>query len=331
MLSLLGFLGCITQKVDRFTLDRILVQGQAVADTQKACALGESLSHVLMATGNAEKQPHLALVISNATAGICAEKEAWEYELQAEKAKKNIPIDTPYRIAEIKDNKIQAERWHALAAQRFFYAYKAAEAEYGEMGGDCPAVKDKDETAFLVALMSGTLAILHDKSSGGAVGVPLDLLPKIARTTDCFSAEKWWHVTSTLKAGIWASIPGTGPEDVDGWKLMVEEAKKGQASGVRAGWGVAALLSNNAGKEDVLREVLTAHGQNIAEMEQSSDWAFFDSYGYELSQQQSDLLWMKEMGYRTPKFGDLPQEEAEDTLPVNGEDPFGGDKEDPFQ
>lgn len=328
MLFLLGFLGCITQKVDRFTLDRILVQGQGIADTQKACALGESLSHVLMATGHAKKQPNLALIISNATAGACAQKEAWEYELLSEKAKKNLPLDTPYRVAEIRDNKIQAERWHGVAAQRFYYAYKAAEAEYGVLGNECPTIKEKDETAFLIALMSGAFAVLHDKSSGGQVGVSLDLLPKLARTTDCLSTEKWWHATSTLKAGIWASVPGAGPKDVDGWKMMVEEAEKGSKSGVRVSWGIAALLSNNAGRDDVLREVLVAHGENLAETEQNSDWAFFDQYAYELSQQQSDLVWMKEMGYRTPKLGDLPEEEIEDLSPTNGEDPFGSD---PFE
>ena len=328
MVFLLGFLGCITQKVDRITLDRILVQGQAIPDTQKACALGEALSHTLMGAGTDTKQPHLALIISNATAGICAQKRAWEYELIAEKAKKNLPLEAPYRIAEIKDNKIQAERWHALAAQRFYYAYSSAESYYGALGEGCPSVRKKDETAFFVALMSGTLSVLHDKSSGGRVGISLDLLPKIARTTECLSSEQWWYATSTLKAGVWASIPGTGPEGVDGWTMMMEEAEKGEKSGVRVGWGIAALLSNNAGKDDVLREVLIAHGENLAETEQNSDWAFFDVYGYELSQQQSDLLWIKKMGYRTPMLGELPQEEAETVAPLPEEDPFGAD---PFE
>ena len=105
--------------------------------------MGEALSHVLMASGDFTKQPNLALIISNATAGVCAQKQAWEYELLAEKARKNLPLETPYRIAEIKDNKLQAERWHHLFAA-FYYAYKSAELHGG--GGECPGARD--ETAF---------------------------------------------------------------------------------------------------------------------------------------------------------------------------------------
>ena len=328
MLFLLGFLGCITKTVDRLTIDQILKDGQTIPDTRKVCALGESLSHILLATGTPEKNANLALIIGNGTAAICAQKEAWEQELLAEKMKRNLPLDVGYRIAEIKDAKIQAERWHGLAAQRFYRSFKYAEKEYGVLGEDCPKIKEKDEPAYFVALISGVFAVLHDKSSGGQVGVSLELLPKIARASECLNSEKWWNVPSTLQAGIWATIPGLTPEGVLPWDVMMTEAAKGADSGVRVAWAVAALLANNAGKEELLEKVLIAHGDNLGMVEPNKNWAFFDKFAFEVSLQQSDMLWMQEVGYRTPKFGTLPEEDVENIIPDDGEDPFGAD---PFQ
>jgi hypothetical protein len=93
-------------------------------------------------------------------------------------------------------------------------------------------------------------------------------------------------------------------------------------------WGIAALLANNAGKEELLEKVLIAHGESLGSVDQNEEWAFFDEFAFEVSLQQSDMIWIQEMGYRTPEFGELPNEEIEDLTPDDGEDPFGSD---PFQ
>ena len=54
LLGMVSLLGCVTKVVDRITVDRIVGQAKVIGDTQMPCALGQSLNHVLMATGNTE-------------------------------------------------------------------------------------------------------------------------------------------------------------------------------------------------------------------------------------------------------------------------------------
>jgi len=189
-------------------------------------------------------------------------------------------------------------------------------------------IKEKDEVAYFVALISGTFAVLHDKSSGGQIGVPMQVLPKIARASECLDAERWWEVPTALQSGIWASVPGSGPEGVDGWPLLLEAAEKGAQSGVRVAWGIAALLASNGDQEEILVQALEAHGKSLTEVEADPKWLFFDQYATEVSLQQSDKFWIKERGYRTPRLGEIPKMEEEIITAPSEEDPFGAD---PFQ
>lgn len=334
LLGMISLLGCVTKVVDRVTVDRIVGQAKVIGDTQMPCALGRSLNHVLMATGNARHQPDLALLISNGTAGICAQQLAWEEHLRAERAKVQRSLDDPHRISEIKDAQYAAMRWDVIAARRFYQAFQHAEVAFDGMDTPCTAMKEKDEVAYLVGLISGTFAVLHDKQTRGAVGVPMELLPRIARASECLGNEKWWYVPQALQGGIWATIPGSGPSDVDPWTLLEEASQQGAESGVRVAFAIGSLLSNNSGETERLKKSLKGHGESLKGQEANPSWLFFDQYATEVSLFQSDLLWTNEMGYRTPTLGDLPQvpvSSSESTL----EDPFStegttdGD-EDPF-
>jgi len=328
ILSWMLSLGCVTKIVDRMTVDKIVGQAQSVGDTQMPCALGESLNHVLMAT-QGRQTPDLALLISNGTAAMCSQSKAWEERLRAERAKVQRPLSDAYRVAEIKDAQISAARWDAMTARRFYQAFNHAEKAFGTVDTPCPKIAERDEVAYLVALIAGTFSVLHDKQSDGTIGVPLDLLPKVARASTCLDNEKWWGVPDALKAGIWATIPGTGPADVDPWAILEASAEKGSASGVRVAYAVGALLANNAGDADRMKRFLTGYGTSIAEVDRSQEWAFFDQYAYEVALHQSDLFWIETVGYRTPKLGTLPAVQSENLdTEVGGEDPFGS--EDPF-
>ncbi len=326
-------MGCLTKMVDRVTVDRIVGEGQTIADTQMPCALGESLNHVLMAT-QGKRTPNLGLLISNGTSGICAQSKAWEERLRAERTKVQRPLTDPYRVAEIKDAQIAAKRWDRQTARRFYAAFTYAEAGFGSVDTPCPTIEARDESAYLVALIAGTFAVLHDKQSDGTVGVPLDLLPKIARASTCLDNEKWWHVPQALRGGIWATIPGSGPDDVEPWALLEQAAKEGSESGVRVAYAVGALLANNAGETDRMRQFLIGHGDSVNQTPRNQGFAFFDQYAYEVSLHQSDLLWIAETGHRTPILGGLPMS-IQETPSIDGEDPFGDDveaepSEDPF-
>lgn len=332
LLGMLSWLGCVTKVVDRITVDRIVGQAKVVGDTQMPCALGRSLNHVLMASGSSQKQPDLALLISNGTAAICAQQKAWEEHLRVERAKVQRSLDDPHRISEIKDAQYAAARWDAVAARRFYQAFQHAEAAFDGMDTPCSKIKEKDEVAYLVGLISGTFAVLHDKQIQGQVGVPLDLLPKIARASTCLDNEVWWYVPQALQGGIWATIPGSGPADAKPWELLQEAGEQGAASGVRVAYAIGSLLANNAGEGDWLSTFLVAHGDVLSSQPANPSWLFFDQYATEVSLFQSDMLWTSEMGHRTPKLGDLPRKPSKE-LQMEGADPFStgaGDESDPF-
>ena len=319
-------IGCVTKIVDRVTVDRIVGQGQSIGDTQMPCALGESLNHVLMAT-KGKKTPDLGLLVSNGTSGICAQSKAWEERLRAERAKVQRPLNDAYRVAEIKDAQIAAKRWDRQTARRFYTAFMHAEAAFGAVDTPCPELDERDEVAYLVALISGTFAVLHDKQSDGTVGVPLDLLPKIARASTCLDNEQWWGVPQALRGGIWATIPGSGPDDVEPWGLLESAAQAGAKSGVRVAYAIGALLANNAGDTARMKNFLAGYGESLEKDPRNEAFAFFDQYAYEVAQHQSDLLWIAEKGHRTPELGMLPM--LETVIPDESEeDPFGS--EDPF-
>ena len=324
MLILLGsLLGCVTTMVDRFTMDRVVGFGQTLDDTQKPCALGESLSHVLLATKGKNKNPELALLIANGTSAICAQQEAFEEHLREQRYKYHDSIPFTYSVPEAKDAQYAAQRWDVLAAKRFLLAFEHSEAFFGPIGGDCPFIEERNQSAYLIGLISGTFAVLHDKASGGQVGVPMDILPKVARASNCLKNDQWWGVPHALQFGIWATVPGAGLDDVDAWASLKKAADDGSQKGVRVAYAVASLLANNNGEDAFLVEMLRSHGESLDNVPQNPNWAFFDQYATEIALYQSDLLWTKKKGYRTPKLGMIPPNEEIENTQSNPEiDPF---------
>ena len=67
-----------------------------------------------------------------------------------------------HRISEIKDAQYAAMRWDMIAARRFYQAFQHAEVAFDGMDTPCTGMKEKDEVAYLVGLISGTFAVLHD-------------------------------------------------------------------------------------------------------------------------------------------------------------------------
>ena len=127
---------------------------------------------------------------------------------------------------------------------------------------------------------------------------------------------------------------GSGPDDAEPWPLLEQAAKDGEKSGVRVAYAVGALLANNAGDTDRMRDFLVGYGESLSNTPRNQNFAFFDQYAYEVALHQSDLLWVATKGHRTPELGELPIEPQE-TSSQSEEDPFGDDfgedqSEDPF-
>lgn len=325
LLALALLSGCAA-KLDRITLDRIVDRGTDHPDVGKVCAMGAALVHPLGSlTAN---EPHKALTVAEGVAAVCAQEEAWEAELDAARAKHNLQVLGDARAAEITDARLRAERANTLAALRFEQSWRQAEAAFGPIGsGECPKVSEKDQFAYLFGLVTGTMALLHDKAGGSRNDIPMDRLSLVARGAKCLDDDRWWQVPSALQAAAWATVPGSGPQGVDPWALLDDAASRGESSGVRVARAIQVLIAGNNGRDEVLTAALTAHAKGLEVTASDAEWALLDAYAREVSLHQSDLLWTAARGHRTETFGALP---VDVTAPApGGADPFGG-APDPF-
>jgi hypothetical protein len=306
--------------------------GTDVADVRKVCTMGEALAHPLASLSR--NRPERALSIAEGTAAVCDEQVAWEAELALERARHNAAALGEGRVAEVTDAMLRGGRAHAKAAERFERSFQALQAEFGTLGdvagagaggAECPKIKDKDEFAYAFGLVAGTLALLHDRQAGGVNEIPMDRLAVIARASECLDDADWWHLPSALRGSAWATVPGTGPEGTDPWVLLEQAAQAGEASGVRVARAMQVLIASNSGMQDVMVPALRAHAASIEAVPQNEDWALLDAYAYEVSLHQSDLLWTRERGHRTPAFGAVPSDEVAAPEPVPQvfeDDPF---------
>ena len=241
---------CAAQ-VDRFTVRRVVARGLRVPDVPKACALGSSLAHPLAALASEHRPPHQALVIAELTGATCGESAAWEAELAEARARRIFGALGDDRAAAMLDAKLTAQRAHAAAADRFWRAFGHLEAEYGTVGEACPRLSDRDELVYVVGLVAGMLAVLNDKAGNSAVGVPLDVLAKVARGAACVPDDRWWHVPGALQAASWATIPGSAPAGADPWQLLADHASAGEQSGVRVARALQVLIAANVDRRDL--------------------------------------------------------------------------------
>lgn len=311
--------------VDRFAVNRIVhQQGAKVDDLGKACALGASLAHPLAALGTERRPPRMALIIAETTAGLCGELQSMEAELESVRARRNWQALGEHRVAEMRDARLREMRLHAESAKRYYRAWGQMTEAFGPFDGDCPKIRERDEIVYLLGLVSGLRALLHDKAGGSTVGVPADILGEVSRGARCLDNEEWWHAPGALEAAVWAVVPGSGPEGVDPWEILRAEAQAGADSGTRVAWSLYALLAGNAGLREDLEVAIAGHARSLADTPADPDWLLLDEYALRVTGHESDLIWTEERGHRTETFGALPAPEQSSPLEA-GDDPFGGD------
>lgn len=322
--ALLTTLGCAA-KINNFTVGTVLDRATDRPDIDRLCAVGNSLAIPLMSLTKEKNAPRKALIVAEVSAAMCAELEGQEYALEVALAKANLPSG-PGKIGTIKDARVKEARARELAALRFYAAFQYLEQEWGEAGEECPKIKEKDEVAYFLGLYAGLVGTLHDSASGRNIGVPQATLGKVARATECMNNETWWNAPGAFQAAIWATLGGE-PEGIDPWQLLEDEAKKGEDSGVRIGWAALAMMSANAGKEELTKHAITEIARAL-ETEADPTWMALDEYSMMIARHESDLIWIAAEGHRTEKFGELPKAEVEETPDEGGGDnPFGEDDE----
>ncbi|MBX2798492.1 MAG: hypothetical protein KTR31_12500 [Myxococcales bacterium] len=316
---------CANQ-VDRFTIDKVLDRGTDHPDVDMVCEIGSALAHPMGAFPR--REPDRAMVIAETVAAMCWQRRAWETELDRERAKANLGSLGDARANEIVDARIRGERQHSLAAQRFERAWGHVKRAYEGLGTDeCPRIKEKDEIVTVLGMVSGMLALLHDRAGGGTLDIPLDRPLEVARATRCLPDHSWWSVPVALRAAAWATVPGSAPEGVDPWALLAESAAKGDVSGARVARAMQVLIGANSGKTDVVEQGIRAFA--AVDAPPDPDWVLLDAYGAAVVLHQSDLLWVADRGHRTETLGVLPSDGASIPEALAGDDdPFG--QVDPF-
>lgn len=277
-----------------YATDHILPAEMASDDADMACETGVSFAAFLMSFGRVTRPPHRAGVVTYLSAGTCAEEDAWEAELRQMRALREKRSD------EAQDARIVEKRAHQLAARRFGRAFELLQAEFGEVGNGCPKLEKEDELLYLLGLSSGLLAVMHDRAADGTAGVDTSIPPAVARGASCLDAKKWYGVPLALQAAIWASVPGAAPADRDPWAALAEAAHTGDETGVRLARAFQVQAAAAVGRNDLLREAITAHGKSLREKQAAKDLRMLDRLGTLMVEHESDKIWTDETGHRTP-------------------------------
>jgi hypothetical protein len=126
-----------------------------IDDAPMACASGEAMTPLILATQGMGADPAKMAVFMYVSAGLCAEERALENELRYLRASRANMIE------EAQDARINQKRWAAVAARRQQEAYnrfvERFEKEFKfKIGGTCPTLReDFDKIVYLVGYNVG--------------------------------------------------------------------------------------------------------------------------------------------------------------------------------
>ena len=294
---LAGLTGCSMQKmagdaVIEYTHDVAIPYLMAQGDLESACQMGQAMGPLVSSFSRVELEPEQIGIATQMASGMCAEMNQREAELERGRALYE------NRTAAAQDATIREKQAHRLAALRMIAAYDNAMATYGDMSARCPKFDNTtDELLSLLGLASGALALLHDFNSEKSVEISLDVPVQIEKSASCFDDARWWGMPTALRASLWLSIPGAGPEGVDPLQAMEEAARTGDKQGVLLARAMLVMMAGTVGRHDVLCRAL----EEIPSRDSlDADYAMLNAYAMGLMTHQADLAWTKERGYRAP-------------------------------
>ena len=301
--------------LSEYAVDHLTPYMLAMHDVGMVCATGEAMGAFLRSFERVTRPPYRASVSAMSSAAACAEERAWSEELRSLRA------IFARRSIEARDARIAQKRAHAIAADRYFRAYGAMTAAFGEPGVDCPRFQGREEVLWLMGLVAALQAVQHDRASGGQIGVPLDLPIKVARGADCLDNERWWGVPNALKATVWLTVPGSAPPDQDPWAVLGAAVDRGRADGVRLSSAIFVQAAQTNGDTDRVTTGIRRFGASSARSALGpSGYRLFDLLAERQILAASDRLWTEALGYRTPigalgTFGpSAPTDAGDETL-----------------
>ena len=287
-------------------------------DLAMGCAMSEATAPLLMSFGRVTAEPDQLAVMLYLSAGGCAEERAREHELASLGAMRSLEADRA------QDAIIQQKRALALAATRYFEAWKRHNAFYGKpVVGECPSMDDDlGEFIYLAGLLSGLQALNAEIQSTSSIGVPKNIGSTVARATQCLDNEKWWGAPMALRATVWAMIPGALPAGEDPFVRLNIADEQGEKAGVRISHVFHAIAAQNKGDNERLRSVIRSHAEAIEQTPANDQWQMVDAMATQMIVAISDRLWMENTGHRTP-IGQLgsfwdDEKEAVETMDLDG-------------
>lgn len=271
-------------------------------DAPMACASGESLTPLILATQGMGADPAKLAVFMYVAAGLCAEDRALDNELRYLRASR------ANQIEEAQDARINQKRWAAVAARRQQEAYvrfvERFEKEFKfKIGASCPTLReDFDKLVYLVGLTSGMQAVVNDIAAQGTVGVPKDIAAVVERGMACLDNAEYWGMPMATRAAVWSLLPGASEGKPDPFTVMKDSTRIGERKGVRLAHAVYALAAQAKGDEALLRDALKTYGAS-ANMAVNPQYRLLDAMGSMMVQTISDRYWTEKTGTRTPEDG----------------------------
>jgi hypothetical protein len=283
----------------RFTENNLITPLFKIDDTGMACVSGEALTPLIVATEGIKADPHEISTLLYASAGLCAEQRALEYELRYMRSSKANLID------DAQDARVMQKREAELAARRQYESYKHLEAYFevkkkAPIGAKCPKFKrDFDQMVYLLGLLSGVQAMVNDIAAQQVVGVPKDIAAKVERAMQCLDNNKWWGAPMATRATIWTLLPGAGEGKGDPWETLKQNMRLGERNGVRLAHAMYALAAQAKGDEALMRDAIKAFAAT-QESASNPNYRLFDKMAFQLVQNVSDRFWTEKAGSRTP-------------------------------
>ena len=294
----------------------------STGDTDAACRTGASFGNLVASFERVTDRPNVSAMMASMSAGMCAETEAWDAELDAIRALR------AGRADDTQDARLRQERKHLLAAIRFGEAWKRANLAFGELGGEtCPQLEEADKVMFLLGVASGMLAVMHDTGAGRTAGISMSIPMRVARASKCLDNKTWWGMPGALAGAVWLAVPGAAPKGADPIAHIEKSAQLSEAAGVRLARALQIETLRGAGKTKEMRAAIVALAASLRSKPSARRWRLLDTYAAQIGRHASDRVWCTEKGYRAPTddFGELPAStQAEDD---EDDDAFGDDSE----
>ncbi|MEY1661199.1 hypothetical protein [Isoalcanivorax beigongshangi] len=282
-----------------------------------ACGTGNGLTQLMASFGRVVKSPDYVLFYTDLLTGLCAEEQAYEADLRHWRARQQ------GQSVIARDELLQAQRWHALAAERRMKAVGALTRRYGELDERyCPRLRTRDdELTYMVGLVTVLQAVRSDLLSGAQVGVPRDLAMQAMRSSTCLDNEKWWGVPQAIRATVWSFVPGSAPDGADIWQAYRQAGAVAARHGATLPLTLFALGAGNQGRDNELREALRqAAAIRAAEVAPPEPYALVDFISRGQLLYLSDQIWIEQTGARTPAgaLGTFPGESRRPAANIQG-------------